>query len=802
MTYTTRESTQPWTTTRCRRLLRPLKTSISALRRELELENLETPREDAAQDSDPAAAGTKIQRTYSRRGRKAQVAVQPDALRQSEKSKRMGRKKTVRPGEIVLPTPIIRRARGQQLSSPIQQPPLAGPGAVANGRKRLATLSGHRTYSVIAALESEMQPLRTRYTATRFCLYEALLRALHSLLMSTAEPAPRSTGSKSLMAMCLRKVPDYIGELEYWEKRHAEETGTKSALQNMDVSGQIYDELQDMLPTSHVFSHLGTVVRAHGIKVIRDSIAEGLIDDTFAILLVDLCCRTKSYQEGEELLQELVDRSYPKPKRIDSSFDENRKLAPLKALEQFAAESERPQVLMRQLSTLISRQLLPVDWLSTKDFGSIWSNMVKSLSAESLCDDTLSFAVEVIASLSGQAKTGSFSRRPQIDDHKTLSQQTLLSAITSIATLPILSQEAGDMDVHPTGREKVSLISRRVEYIIQTCIYHMRRTRRSSWISTILKLAACLTSTAHTSSRVADVAEVWCRIQASHNSAEVKQEYEAATSIISSIAQCCGRGTSRPSHLYLVKFCDQLDQGIPMEAPSRKIRSDCAFFLAERTNDLRDLAFAESLELSGTQHSIHLTPSKDLVTSSFSGYRWEEDICEWVIATPAPQRMPRRPSLSPTGTTRSDADGGAWQGSAEETQDRDLSTDGLSGEESEEDSIQLGSKLKLKRDQTTGATVSRSDHVNGHSGGQRLTRLGKRRPGASGLLSLLDDDEVLELPRSSRGNRCSGDYENEGVLYGTGAKKRRTTALKQAHTVLLGITHAAHDDCSDDELGL
>ncbi|KAK7729406.1 hypothetical protein SLS53_009256 [Cytospora paraplurivora] len=770
--------------------------------RELELENLETPREDAAQDSEPAVAGTQVQRTYSRRGRKAQVTVQPDGLRQSEKPKRLGRKKTVRPGEIVLPTPIIRRARGQHLSSPIQQPPLAGPGAVANGRKRLATLSGHRTSSVIAGLESEMQSLRTRYTATRFCLYEALLRALHSLLMSTAEPAPRSTGSKSLMAMCLRKVPDYIGELEYWEQRDAEETGTKSALQNSDVSGQVYDELQDMLPTSHGSSHLRTVVRAHGIKVIRDSIAEGLVDDRFASLLLDLCCRTKSFQEGEELLQELVNRSYPKPKRVDSSFDENRKLAPLKTLRRFAAESNRPQVLMRQFSKLISQQLLPVDWLSTKEFGSIWSSMVKSLSAESSCDDTVSFAVEVIASLSGQAKAGSFSRRPQIDDRKTLSQQTLLSAITSVATLPILSQEARDMIVHPTGTEKVSVISRRVEFIIQTCIYHMRRVRRSSWISTIMTLAAYLTSTAHRGSKVTDAAEVWCRIQARQNSADVKQDYEAATSIISSIAQCCGRGTSRPSHHYLAKFCDQLDQGNSVEAPSTNIRSDCAFFLAERTNDLRDLAFAESLEPSGTQHTIHLTPGKDLVTSSFSGYRWEEDICEWVIATPAPQRMSRRPSPSPTETTRLDADGETWRGSAKETENRELSTDGLSSEGSEEGSTQLGSKLKVKRDQATGATLSCSDHVYGRSGGQRFTRLGKRSLGASGLLSLLDDDEVLELPCSSHGSRCNGEYENKMDFYGTGAKKRRTTALKQAHTVLKSITHAAHDDCSDDELGL
>lgn len=802
-----RESIQPWTTTRCHRLLRPLKTHISALRREAVLEDSDRLSDDVAEDSSAAVSRAKIQHTYSRRGRKPQPRAQPDGLKQSKTPKRIARRKITQPGEIVLPTPIIRRARGQQLASPLQQPSLADPGVAANGKKRFATLNGHRTSSLIAALESEMQPLRTRITATKFSLYEATLRALHSLLAATAEPSPKLAGSKSLMAMCLRKIPEYIGELEYWEQREAEEQGTKSALQNSEVSIQIYDEIQDLLPINYGSSHLRSVVRAHGIKVIRDSIAEGLFDDTFSILLAKLCCETQSYQECEELLQELVDRSYPRPKGVDSLFDESRKLAPLKALRDFAKESNRPQFMLRQLSKLISQQLLPIHWLSTKEFGSIWSGMVKGLSTNGPCDDTLSFSVQVITSLSTQARSGSFSLRPQIHDLKTLSQQTLVSAITSIATLPILGQEARDITVHPFNQENVSAISRRAGYIIQTCIYELRRTRKSSWISTILRLAAYLTSTAHSSPKDTYVSEIWCRIRAGQRVADGKQEYEAATALISSISQCCGRGTSRPPHHYLIKLCDQLDQGLSMEGQSRKIRADCAFFLAERTNDLRDLAFAESLDPAGIQHSIQPTPRKESATSPFYGYRWEEDICEWVIATPAPKQLSQRVSPRLPETPRSDVDRDPCQASVAETEDRHLPINGVSGGESEEEAKKrLGSKQGQKRAGATSHTGDRHGPAQGVSGGQRVTRLKKRSLRSSGLLSLLDDndddDDDPETPHSRRESSRSGGKDNRKVTFFDGAKKRRTTSLKPSSAVLKTITNTTRDECSDDELAL
>lgn len=71
-----KRGTQPWTTTRCHRLLRPLKTHISALRREIELENSQRLSEGADGNAIEGIVGgvnldkSKVQHTYSRKGRR------------------------------------------------------------------------------------------------------------------------------------------------------------------------------------------------------------------------------------------------------------------------------------------------------------------------------------------------------------------------------------------------------------------------------------------------------------------------------------------------------------------------------------------------------------------------------------------------------------------------------------------------------------------------------------------------------------------------------------------------------------
>ncbi|KAG7290662.1 hypothetical protein NEMBOFW57_000665 [Staphylotrichum longicolle] len=60
----------------------------------------------------------------------------------------------------------------------------------------------------------------------RHGLYESVLKAFDSLLRVTSPRKNQAAGPKSLLAMCLRKVPAYIAALEHWERHEAEENET------------------------------------------------------------------------------------------------------------------------------------------------------------------------------------------------------------------------------------------------------------------------------------------------------------------------------------------------------------------------------------------------------------------------------------------------------------------------------------------------------------------------------------------------------------------------------------------------
>lgn len=828
--------TQPWTTTRCHRLLRPLKTHISALRREFELENFDRLTDDGLLDAPSESTGTgnttkgRIHHTYSRRGRRppATAGVPGDApqgpeAHRTSKAMKLSKRKVMPPGEIVLPTPIIRRARGQQLSSPLQPPTLVNPGRATNGKKLFRDVGGGRHASAIAALEVEMLPLRGRISSSRFSLYESVLRALCALLTATAEPTSTGKPSKSLVAMCLRRVPEYIGELEHWEQRQAEEEGTKSTLQNSEISNEVYEAVEAMLPPDRGCPQLRTVVRAHGLKIIRGAMAEGLLDERFSILLVKLCYKKTAYLEAEGLLEVILNRSYPKPKSVNSTFDEAQRLTPLKTLRDTAQESRRPQFMLSQLSKLLSQQQLPLNWLSTKEFLTIWSGIVKTLAGNEVCDDTTSFAIDIITALSSRARTTTFALRPETNELKNLSQQTLLSAITTVASLPLLRQEATQLSVHLTEHDSTSRISGLVRYVIHACGYELRRVRKPSWIRTVLDLAAYFTRAHRDSTKEIGISKLWDRVRSNSETREGKQDYEAVTALICSLAQCCGRGAAESSHHYLTKLCDQLDSTVAAdEANSRKIRIDCAFLLAERTNDLRDLAFAESFTPAETNnHVVQPTPRKhQTATSSFTGFSWDEGISEWVTATPAASQRQR--------SSRQDL---VWDSDDEICQDSGAELDDDDDDDQDDhhsavdctfdrsgSTKQGGFQIKKPRTtRDTRAAVTRTGRC-----AQRLsapvTRMRKRGLASTGLLSLQSDTEDEEdeededqiSRRSGSGVAstsslaCALSQENKVAMVSCKgpSKRRRVAALNPRRSIPRTITNIGHEELSEDELGL
>ncbi|KAK1595197.1 uncharacterized protein LY79DRAFT_588630 [Colletotrichum navitas] len=113
------------------------------------------------------------------------------------------------------------------------------------------------------------------------------------------------------------------------------------------------------------------------------------------------------------------------------------------------------------------------------------------------------------------------------------------------------------------------------------------------------------------------------------------QILDIAVALTCSVAHCCGRATSRPSSQYFAELCRLVDRlGVQCFA---RLRADGAFFLAQKTDDLRDLVFAETLTraLTSKDHSVDANSGSE---ETFAGFRWEEGISEWIAVSPVARR--------------------------------------------------------------------------------------------------------------------------------------------------------------------
>ena len=633
--------TQIWTASRCRRLLRPLVSHIAALRKQIAREQSESSVQsgsvvESGSDSATglsAAGSSKVRQTYSRRRKNLRRLSELSSAgnitlnKSSSTIRQQSRRRTALPGEVVLPTPVLKRARGHQVLSPVPQPAFNQDDS-GRPKKRVKLLSAGYPMFVRANLEDELIALRISIPASQYSLYESLFRSFEALLRATTDTA-QSPASNSLLAMCLRKMPYYIGELEFWEQKDAEESGNKSALQQSEIPDQVYAELESLGPGHDGWKHLTTVVRSHGIKVIKDAINEGLLDLAFLRVLVMLCSRSQCYAEGEDLIEAMVDRQYPKPRALDSTFDDTRRLAALRTLRDFSRECDRPQILHKHMAALLRDARLPSTWLTSKEFRSIWSSAARSISGSARCPEAISFTVQSITLLCRQDLGKTQPMATAIEDDVARSpRQTLISVLTALISMAMLSHEADANNNSPT--ERVFMIAKRVKYLIQACLKNLSNGSRKNTLLAkyFLTLAEFFIPSyeepvhGHAHLDVQNRLETLCQALLNSGQDHVwKQVYDGTVSMVCSIAHCCGRGASLPSHSYLLKLCKLLDTISVPGRPFRKLESAAAFSLAERTNDLRDLAYAEALRSVQREGK---TPTSQ--KSAFSGFRWEEGI--------------------------------------------------------------------------------------------------------------------------------------------------------------------------------
>ncbi|KAK3899130.1 hypothetical protein C8A05DRAFT_18392 [Staphylotrichum tortipilum] len=673
---TNTNSTQPWTATRCHRLLRPLLAHIAALRKAKEHEALlkngqalaalsnapKTRKSVLGKRSypyfDPDYSDTKKPcRKYSRKAsRRRPSADQSCTPQRNVHLQRLQQGDKAAQG-VVLPTPFLRRVRNHQPSSPCQAPD--------DSSREDHTPASRCCHSGAACraktkcgFDMELAALRPTMDAEKHGLYESVFKAFDAILRVTSSQQRQGTGPKSLLAMCLRKVPAYIAGVEEWERREAEENGTKVAVQGAGVSFDIYSELESMGAVDG-WRHLCLLVRAHAVHIIEDATSEGLFDDSVTGLLIRLCLEYMPHVDFTSLLETFVVRQYPRPQSAEDHLFTSPDLLPLRVLR--SCDPSGTSVMPRMLANLLADGLLPADWLLNKSFISLWPSTIRSVTQMKPCQDTVDFITTTLELLCDLASPKKPRGVPQTR-LRGKPQTTLISTIAALGSVVLLSEEGSSQSTETASATRAATLRRRIEHVVATCSANLSLWKRGGRkLGTYLLALCAFVSLQETDAASALAIEAaWRGVQNCRGNAHLMLQYDATTALMSAVGHSCSRGTGLAPHIYLSRFCDKLETlALPAGALSN-MRVDGAFRLAELTGDLRDLTFAEGLQVKaqadaaaacatpertrGSQGSTRSNNKNDTKKNppSFSGIRWDDGISEWVAVTPATDLRPGR----------------------------------------------------------------------------------------------------------------------------------------------------------------
>jgi len=578
---------------------------------------------------------------------------------------RLGANKAIQP--VAMPTPFLKRVRNHQLSSPAaglreSTTPMCQETEGQPPKDRCSLANPSQTQF---SLEAEICRLRSSIgDSKRLPLHESVLRALDSLLRATCPRKTFAAAPGSLLAMCLRKIPGYIAELEHWETEDADANGTRSVFNESKVASDVYSDLESFGMLDG-WKQLCLVVRAHGVRIVEEAVREGLVEDEVAEVSIRLCLEYMPQMELGNLIGSFLSRQYPDPSSDDDSLlGSEPALRPLRILKY--CDIPGSSFMLGKLAHLLNSGSLPASWILTSNFRSMWASTARQLAGRAPdgyqgIADFVATIIELLCFKISARAPKDISEEGRRDKEK--AQKMLTGAISALASMVLLGQEGETPDqlLHSIQESRTAVLSRRILCIIQTCTSRVQRARRATRGDLgiyLLRLSAFLSLDATDSAPVA-VAAAWQDALSGKDNHNAARLYDVTLALVGTIAYNCSRGTGLSPNDYLSMLCDKLSTLHLPGDPLQNLQVDGAFFLAEHTGDLRDLAFAESLRAASQSRKTGRQPKRQVGTlrddKPTASYAWDEDIGEWIITTGNPVAAP---VTAPKRATRSSLAGG------------------------------------------------------------------------------------------------------------------------------------------------
>jgi len=452
--------------------------------------------------------------------------------------------------------------------------------------------------------------------------------------------------------MCLRQVPQQLKRIEEWDAAEAERLGEKSAINTQDAAQEMYDQMEGFSGIASGWGPLRHMVRAHATSIICDAVAEGLLDFAVVKRIISTCIRRECLHEATALLVSVMEQQYPPAEtQQDVLPPQPKMIEPLEYFITFCRKHNLWSTLFEKLIGLISENRISGEWLCIKVFEPVWAGLSEKFVVDgAACTRTLEFFHVAIWSLVSSLSTA------QEDETKTSRRtpaQMFTSIVGAVTAMAIMSGRARADDDGSGVTETKDGISRAVLCALGGSLARLegeRRRARTTVSRLVLEFSIYMVMTGLGNSDACDVETTIEAPAISSSKAVNRRFYESATSLICSVAQHCSRGSGSPAHEHLTTICDSLAQLTVAQHNITDLRREAAFLLAQRTGDLRDLAYAEAMmsdmdtstrRSSSSGRTTHPPGEKEsndhpTATSLYSGWKWDEGISEWILRTPLP----------------------------------------------------------------------------------------------------------------------------------------------------------------------
>lgn len=676
-----------WTAAKCQRLLRPLTSRIGPLRRLAYITDSQRAGKATNSIVDPGvhtdsagksevgddpvwfpAQKQKAKISYSTRDRTATKSISSAAAKKPKAQPNVSHDSL-----IILPTPF--KARAQRRGTPVK--PGAGLPLLFSNSKRPARPAKRLKKDPFnyAPVSKQSAELHDRQAFEKiFELHQGVQDGFKLLLEKTQPPLqPASRGARSLMNICLRKIPDYIQAEEEWRKSVDQNDET-------DVTAEVYEELQELSSSpNHGWGHLREVVRAHGIKLVRQIIQDGLVAGNTRSELANMPLIYGTMAEAEDLsLAHAHTLILTRPLDTNSLLFEGC-LAALQDIQLFGADRGSADSRIRILNSLYNTGKLRLSWMASRDMARIMSRLVRSL-ASSLqdVDYALHFIhdrilqackkslvpIAVSSNLEGGSENRSALAGRRIKPTsaiKTSFQQTINGLITVLTAIILIER-----DIHPSeGRQPaghcIVALLRSIAIAILRKMHHLEVIdQQISILEPNNLVIPVLASMLIVNAKLVDsdpeyvnltTEELVTAMHKIHNSSMISSNNnrtlsEVVSSFICNLSRCCGQSLEHNSQDFLGDLVQSLlAHSEPMTGNTKSflkqvaLESTIEFARTSRTQESRLLAreTERTVQQQGPLQSITPTAKRTKQRASSTqrkGFRWEEGLCEWISATP------------------------------------------------------------------------------------------------------------------------------------------------------------------------